>query len=226
MATYSLYQAWQFSLKSRWNTTLSLAKCFFSPPRNHFFQYQKTRWPELSSREFPFLKPSSASEIQFLRRTRDLDSWRQRTCSILRGRERGARKLERASSRKGWEIRILWRCSLRVIHRESRCIERIIVFKMKILNIRHCYLRVTYINGSLWSKIAEPNSAWEMDSFSRRRLKYNFLVRKLRTTCLQASRFDRRLFGCNNDLFESKSIESFERKNIFLNRIERKILNI
>lgn len=66
----------------------------------------------------------------------------------------------------------------------------------------------------------------EMDSFSRRRLKYNFLVRKLRTTCLQASRFDRRLFGCNNDSFESKSIESFERKNIFLNRIERKILNM
>lgn len=49
---------------------------------------------------------------------------------------------------------------------------------MKILNIYFCYLRVAlyvdrYGRGT--------NFAWEMDSFSRRRLKYNFLARKLRT---------------------------------------------
>lgn len=105
---------------------------------------------------------------------------------------------------------------LRVIH---RCIERIIVFKMKILNIYFCYLRVAlYLDRG-------TNFAWEMDSFSRRRLKYNFPARKLRTACLQVSRFDRRLFGYKNDSYEP-SIESVERymeKHVFpFNGIERK----
>lgn len=189
MATYSLYQARQFSLKSRWvlypwqNVSSFL---FFTI----IFQYEN--WFAI----FSFVTRTLLGENDLARvsaletvgrnpipeTTQDLDSWRQRTSFILRGgQEIGVCLLEIR------EIRIrdknnsaMLSRSLRVIHRESMCIERIIVSEMKILSIYYCYLRATLYLDLAMVEDRGTNFAWEMDSFSRRRLKYNFLVRKLR----------------------------------------------
>lgn len=189
MATYSLYQARQFSLKSRWvlypwqNVSSFL---FFTI----IFQYEN--WFAI----FFLRDPNSLGRK---RPRASFRSWNRRPKSNSWDNT-GSRFLETTNffHFKGgpgnWsvpprerEIRIrdknnsaMLSRSLRVIHRESMCIERIIVSEMKILSIYYCYLRATLYLDLAMVEDRGTNFAWEMDSFSRRRLKYNFLVRKLR----------------------------------------------
>lgn len=90
---------------------------------------------------------------------------------------------------------------------------------MKILNIYFCYLRVAlYLDRG-------TNFAWEMDSFSRRRLKYNFLARKLRTLVCKfhdstGDYSDIRMIRMNQGI---ESVERYMEKHVFpFNGIERK----
>lgn len=166
MATYSLYQARQFSLKSRWvlypwqNVSSFL---FFTI----IFQYEN--WFAI----FFLRDPNSLGRK---RPRASFRSWNRRPKSNSWDNT-GSRFLETTNffHFKGgpgnWsvpprerEIRIrdknnsaMFSRPLRVIHRESMCIERIIVSEMKILSIYYCYLRATlYAWIWLWLKIAEP----------------------------------------------------------------------
>lgn len=130
---FSIYQAGQFGLKSRWVVLYpwkNVSSFLFSghlPLRKLARNFCRS-WPELSwartlAREFPLPKRFPRVQIQFQWENTDLDSSRQRTSSILKGGEGGAGN---------WSVRprrrdeILGRCL------PSRCPSRIDVLLLGV----------------------------------------------------------------------------------------------
>lgn len=221
---FSIYQAGQFGLKSRWVVLYpwkNVSSFLFSghlPLRKLARNFCRS-WPELSwartlAREFPLPKRFPRVQIQFQWENTDLDSSRQRTSSILKGgregQEIGVCVLEEGT-------RYLDDVSPRDVHRESMSSSSVYrkdkadnCSRVKILEHIYCSIHV---------EDRGVNFAWEME-LETWRLKYHFLVRKLRWL---VCKFHGILFGYKNDSFESKSIECFERynrENTFFHLIE------